>query len=432
MNGSYQLPNFTKNRETEVTRLKSQVELFFDKEFDLYKKIGLKDGMDIIECGSGPGFLIGSILKKFPSCNAVALEIDPYLFSVLNENSNENGKQIYRAVNESIYSTGLPDEGFDFVITRLVIEHLEAPLKAMFELHRILRPGGKLVIVSNDFSYHLLTWPVIPELDEMYSAYCKSRFSEGGNPLIGRQLPVYLENSAFSKIDFAIVSANSKISGDEVFLKAENVNISKSLVESGFLDRNTLASLVEKWFAMLKDPHHVFYRQLFIVSGEKAGKTEPGLYSENLENELKGKTKKDFTGETSNLADAQREKFNNLMKRFQPVIPGNNASSATGAEAQNNSVHSTDIKKDTGKYEGSGLSDLNNIESILLLLWKQTLKNELITKDDNYFDLGGDSVLIPEIVEKLATDYNIKLRILDLFDNPSVRTLSDYIRKNNL
>ncbi len=432
MSGSYQLQNFTRNRETEVTRLKSQVELFFDKEFDLYKKIGLKDGMDIIECGSGPGFLIGNILNRFPSCNAVALEIDPFLFSVLNENSLLNGKQIYRAVNESIYSTGLPDESFDFVITRLVIEHLETPLEALFELHRILRPGGKLVIVSNDFSYHLLTWPVIPELDEMYSAYCKSRFSEGGNPLIGRQLPVYLENSAFSNIDFEIVSANSKISGDDVFLKAENVNISKSLVESGFLDRNTLANLVEKWFAMLKDPHHVFYRQLFIVSGEKTGKTEAGLYSADLENDLKGNDKKNFTGKPANQADAQKEKFNNLMKKFQPAAPQNNTSSLSGTMALKNSGSITEIKNEEKSIEGSGLSDLSKIESILLIVWKDILKNELITKDDNYFDLGGDSVLIPEIVEKLASDYNIKLRILDMFDNPSVRTLSDYIRRNKL
>ena len=38
MNGSYQLQSFTRNKGCEVTRLKAQVELFFDKEFDLYRK----------------------------------------------------------------------------------------------------------------------------------------------------------------------------------------------------------------------------------------------------------------------------------------------------------------------------------------------------------------------------------------------------------
>ena len=58
MKGSYKIESFTDNKESEVTRLKYQVDLFYKKEFELYKRIGLKDGMNIIECGSGPGFLI--------------------------------------------------------------------------------------------------------------------------------------------------------------------------------------------------------------------------------------------------------------------------------------------------------------------------------------------------------------------------------------
>jgi len=431
MNGSYQLKNFTKNKETEVARLKAQVELFFDKEFDLYKKIGLKDGMDIIECGSGPGYLIKNIIERLPSCHATALEIDPFLFSVLTDNSSLNGKQLYNPVNGSIYETKLPDRSFDFVVTRLVIEHLEEPLKALYELNRILKPGGKLVIVSNDFAYHLLTYPVIPELDEMYDAYCRSRFSEGGNPLIGRQLPAYLENSNFERINFEIVTAHSKLSGDETFLKAENVNISKSLVEAGFLNRNVLANLVEKWFEMIKDPYHVFYRQLFVVSGEKTGKEPQDFYSGSKEQSLKGKVNNEPSEKSTNKLDLQREKFKNLINKYQqtPSIKGAHLSSDFTAgiagkvsDAQNSSLKKTDTR----------IYDINKIESILLTVWKDILKNISITRDDNYFDIGGDSVLIPEIVTRLFDEYSIKIRILDIFDNPSIRQLSDYISKNNL
>ena len=423
MNGSYQLQSFTRNKGSEVTRLKAQVELFFDKEFDLYKKNGLKDGMDIIECGSGPGYLIKSIIERFPACNATALEIDPFLFSVLTENSRSGGEQLYYPVNESIYETKLPENSFDFVITRLVIEHLEEPLKAIYELNRILKPGGKLVIVSNDFAYHLLTYPVIPELHEMYDAYCKSRFSEGGNPLIGRQLPIYLENSNFEKISFEIVTAHSKLSGDETFLKAENVNISKNLVEAGFLNRNSLATLVEKWFEMLKDPNHVFYRQLFVVGGVKTRKGTPDFYSGNKEKSLKGKVNTEPSERPANKLELQREKFKNLITKYQrtPTINGAHLSDDYTAEKNPSlNTHSTTFY------------DINRIESILFTVWKDILKNTSITIYDNYFDIGGDSVLIPEIVARLSDEYSIKIRILDIFDNPSIRQLSEYINKNNL
>jgi ubiquinone/menaquinone biosynthesis C-methylase UbiE/acyl carrier protein len=429
MSGSYQLQSFTKNKETEITRLKAQVELFFRKEFELYQKIGLKDGMDIIECGSGPGYLIKSILEKFPHCKATALEIDPFLFSVLSENSIDGGKQIYNPVNESIYETKLPENSFDFVITRLVIEHLEEPLKAIFELYRILKQGGKLVIISNDFANHLLTYPVIPELHEMYEAYCKSRFSEGGNPLIGRLIPVYLESSNFKKINFEIVTAHSKLSGDEAFLKAENVNISKSLVEGGFLNRNSLANLIEKWFEMLKDPNHVFYRQLFVISGEKNNNALSNPYSKDLEMILKGKSKSEVTVDQQTNLDNQREKFRSLINKHKQSSPSVNINQA-GQKYMGLNDTSTVPMNNRVDAVNSRTFDKNKIEDILLQVWKEILNNDSITKDDNYFDIGGDSVLIPEIIQRLSEKFEIKLRILDVFDNPSIRQLSDYIREN--
>jgi fengycin family lipopeptide synthetase D len=270
MKGSYQLNSFTENKISEVKRLSAQVELFFAKEFETYVKFGLKNGMKIIECGSGPGFLIKNILRILPDCDATALEIDPFLIEVLKENSVEDNAKLFEVRHASIYDTQLPDNTFDFAITRLVIEHLQSPLDAFKELNRILKPGGKLVIVSNDFAYHLLTYPIIPELDEMYKAYCQSRFSEGGNPLVGRQIPGYLKKERFSDIKFEIISVHSDLVGDKALLQAENVNISKSLVSEGFLSKETLDSLAANWYKMLNDPDHAIFRQLFVICGEKS------------------------------------------------------------------------------------------------------------------------------------------------------------------
>jgi ubiquinone/menaquinone biosynthesis C-methylase UbiE/acyl carrier protein len=270
MDGSYKLESFTDNKESEVNRLKYQVDLFFRREMDLYKKIGLRDGMKIIECGSGPGFLISKIVEELPLCSATALEIDSFLVEQLNNNSSINGKKLFEVKHASIYETGLPDNYFDFAIARLVVEHLKEPEKAIAEVRRILKPGGKMVLVSNDFAYHLLTYPSIPELDEMYDAYIKSRFSEGGNPLIGRQLPVLLKRGEFVDINIEIICVHSDLEGDKSFLKAENVNISKSLVNEGFLKKESLDSLIENWYKMLQQPDHVFFRQLFVISGAKS------------------------------------------------------------------------------------------------------------------------------------------------------------------
>ena len=72
---------------------------------------------------------------------------------------------------------------------------------------------------------------------------------------------------------------------------------------------------------------------------------------------------------------------------------------------------------------------VQEIENGLLTLWKEILKNDSVTIDDNYFDVGGDSVLIPHIVSSLENQYSIKIRILDVFEYPTIRQLAQFIFK---
>lgn len=379
MKGSYQLDNFTENKELEVQRLKSQVELFFHKEFEAFKKLGLKDGMSIIECGSGPGYLMVNILKRFEKCKATALEIDPYLFEILSKNSIQDGRQIYNPIQGSIYEIDMPDESVDFAVTRLVIEHLQDPYKAFSELRRILKPGGILVVVSNDFAYHVLTYPVIPELDDMFAAYNKSRFNEGGNPLVGRQLPVFFEKSGFKNVDIEITTAHSQLKGDKAMLNAENVNISRSLVREGFLKEETLERLLQKWFEMLHNPDHIIYRQLFIVGGIK----------------------------------------DTLAKVNFPMLQDQYASNLALKSSKNDSLESNNASASN--------IDSFELETLILNAWKKALEIDNINGNDNFFDIGGSSVLIPEIIGVISEKTGTKIKILDFFQNPTVKSLISHL-----
>ena len=86
---------------------------------------------------------------------------------------------------------------------------------------------------------------------------------------MARQIPALLRKGRFDKIDIEVICVHSLLEGDRPFLKAENVNISKSLVREGFLEKDTLESLIENWYKMLQHPDHAIFRQLFIVNGEK-------------------------------------------------------------------------------------------------------------------------------------------------------------------
>lgn len=381
MDGSYKIESFTENKKSEVNRLKYQVDLFYKREFELYKKIGLRDGMNIIECGSGPGFLISNIVRDLPLCSATGVEIDPFLVEQLNKSAAINGKKLFEVKHASIYETELPDNCFDFAIARLVLEHLKEPEKAIAEVRRILKPGGKLVIVSNDFAYHLLTYPSIPELNEMYNAYIKSRFSEGGNPLIGRQLPGLLKMGKFEEINIEIICVHSDLEGDKPFLKAENVNISKSLVKDGFLKKEVLESLIENWYKMLQQPDHVIFRQLFVISGTKSTKTSVRI----------GNTREN----DSTRKDSESLNFDNLKR-------------------MTNSEQETRL----------GLYFTNKVKTILE---QKHLDFDLHTKLN---DIDIDSIAAAELSSIVKSDFKTGISISDILQKFSVNDIIRLIVNN--
>jgi trans-aconitate methyltransferase len=76
--GSYQIKTIAGNVEKEIQRLKAQVDLFWEDERKHYVEFGLRDGLSIVELGSGPGFLTEKMLATFPQVKMTAVEIDPF------------------------------------------------------------------------------------------------------------------------------------------------------------------------------------------------------------------------------------------------------------------------------------------------------------------------------------------------------------------
>jgi fengycin family lipopeptide synthetase D len=64
----------------------------------------------------------------------------------------------------------------------------------------------------------------------------------------------------------------------------------------------------------------------------------------------------------------------------------------------------------------------NAFEIELLSLWREVLEKENISTNDNFFNLGGDSLKIVKLLFLLQEKYATSLAIADLFDNPTLST----------
>lgn len=65
----------------------------------------------------------------------------------------------------------------------------------------------------------------------------------------------------------------------------------------------------------------------------------------------------------------------------------------------------------------------------LTAIWEQVLGVEHIAPDDNYFDLGGDSILGVQLFVRVEKEFRIKLPLASLFDAPTIQELSQLLRQ---
>jgi amino acid adenylation domain-containing protein len=66
-------------------------------------------------------------------------------------------------------------------------------------------------------------------------------------------------------------------------------------------------------------------------------------------------------------------------------------------------------------------------ERLLASIWKDVLKLNTVNIEDNFFDLGGHSLLIAKIIQKLEQAESVQLEYRDIFDNPTIESLASYL-----
>ena len=70
----------------------------------------------------------------------------------------------------------------------------------------------------------------------------------------------------------------------------------------------------------------------------------------------------------------------------------------------------------------------NNLERELIKIWKSCLKIDKVGVTDNFFDLGGHSLLLVELHAKLQDHLERKFELLDLFKYPTIRSFSAFLK----
>lgn len=241
--GSYRLREHFHDVEAELRRLEAQATHPWPKEADVLERRGVAPDARVLEVGCGPGFVTERLLTLVPAGAVTAIDSDPDMVELARQRLA--GFDRVEVLEASVTDTGFADAAFDLATARLVFQHLSDPVAALAELHRVLRPGGRLSVTDVDGDWGVLFDPEPPHLDEINDAYRRMRAERGANRTIGRKLPRLLAEARFHDLAFDVVVLHSFIDGRETADILGAMELLEQLADAGLMDKRSVEEVRE-------------------------------------------------------------------------------------------------------------------------------------------------------------------------------------------
>lgn len=98
-----------------------------------------------------------------------------------------------------------PDERFDLVFVRELLQFLSDPVAAVRELYRVLTPGGHLCISDTDDQLRITWPPMAPALERLVTAVAAVQHGRGGDRQTGRKLTTHLRTAGFDIVSVVVL-----------------------------------------------------------------------------------------------------------------------------------------------------------------------------------------------------------------------------------
>lgn len=269
--GSYTFDGFT-DSQAELARLMQQAKQIEPFEQSVLQSAGLSSGMTALDVGCGAGF-VTALMAKMVGEDGEVLGVDASddLLATAHAIGAASEVDNISFQKADIYQLMLPENSVDFVYSRLVFQHLQDPLAALQQLHRVLKPGGILCIADIDDAW----LSIEPEPDAFKSLIQRAagvQATQGGDRFIGHKLGSYLQKSGFDGVDVNVMSLNSQMMGMRNFLDV-GISFRAFATLDGAADPQAQKEL-QALDCLVEIPEAWGFLGIFIASGKKPASSD--------------------------------------------------------------------------------------------------------------------------------------------------------------
>ncbi len=258
--------NYVLESVVEAERLETQNKNELYSVEDELKGIEFFNGEKIIDIGCGTGAVSAEILKKNSRVDLTAIDISEIRIQQAKNLLPTCYKDKIKFQCLNLMTNTLPENSFDVVISRFVLHHLEDPLQMLISMKRVLKPGGRLIIIDSDGI--LLNY----FCTDQWLMDCLNRIQKGMklDMFIGRKLKSYYDYMGLENIDVKMIPMHFKNESlkSEVNQYRERFSIMKEFFREllGQTDADNFMGLYLKYLE--KGSAELFYNK-FVAVGYK-------------------------------------------------------------------------------------------------------------------------------------------------------------------
>jgi ubiquinone/menaquinone biosynthesis C-methylase UbiE len=217
--------------------------------------------MSLIDCGCGPGTITIDLAGFVTPGHVVGVDFEENQINIAKKNALERRVPNVQFKVGDIYKLPFPDNTFDAAFAHTIFQHLEDPVKAAIEIHRVLKPGGVIGLREEDTAGFIIS-PFTPKFGELMKLYVKTWKHNGGDPYFARRQRAVLNEAGFVRVE-ASASAESYGTPESTRKMGEMMadymhTHLETAVQLKWVDATTVETLTAEWRSWGKHPDAFF------------------------------------------------------------------------------------------------------------------------------------------------------------------------------
>jgi SAM-dependent methyltransferase len=173
--------------------LRNQVNLIWPQERAILASYRLPCDLHILEVGCGTGLVAEALAEMFPPARLVGIDRSEEMADQARRQcARVAGRVTIHQIDIDIYADGKPTGCFDLLVCRHVTQWLPGPFGTIASMVRLLRPGGRLHLLAEDFGL-LSFFPRTPEVTRLWLKWAEAAQAAGMPLQMGRELAPFLQ-----------------------------------------------------------------------------------------------------------------------------------------------------------------------------------------------------------------------------------------------